>query len=104
MSPLGTIRKLIMTKIYYHATGTDWRKEQKYRFLDESGSVSGVDWTEITPDAKHNWLTEGMRDEFGTFLKLVGGPDDSDESIFNLSGYGVQTIAINGSLILIGIH
>ncbi len=60
-----------MAKIYYHATGADWRKEQKYRFLDESGSVYGVEWTEIAPDAKHNWLTEGMRDEFETFISIA---------------------------------
>lgn len=42
----------MMAKIYYHAVPADWRKEQKYKFLDEHGSVSKIDWTEITPDAK----------------------------------------------------
>ena len=41
-----------MAKIYYHAVPADWRKEQKYKFLDEHESVSKIDWTEITPDAK----------------------------------------------------
>ncbi|MEJ7624253.1 MAG: type ISP restriction/modification enzyme [Pyrinomonadaceae bacterium] len=85
-----------MAKIYYHATGADWRKEQKYRFLDESGSVYGVEWTEITPDAKHNWLTAGMRDEFETFISIgnkeaKASKNSAAEAVFVNYSRGVAT-------------
>lgn len=64
-------RKMFMTaKIYYARLPEDWRKEQKYKFLEEKQHIYNIEWQEITPDAKHNWLTEGMHDEFETFIPL----------------------------------
>ena len=57
-----------MAKIYYARTDEFWRKGEKYAFLEETQHVGGVEWQELQPDAKHNWLTEGMREEFETFL------------------------------------
>ncbi len=51
-------------RIYYARLDEFWRKKEKYDFLDEKTSLGGIDWTEITPDTKHTWLTEGMRPEF----------------------------------------
>ena len=41
-----------MAKIYYYATDEYWRKEQKYRFLDEHETISKIDWQEIEPRQK----------------------------------------------------
>src|SRR5688500_1240468 len=85
-----------MAKIYYHAVPADWRMEQKYKLLDEQGSVSRIDWTEITPDAKQNWLTEGMEMEFDGFISI--GDKESKaaktlvvETIFKTYSRGVAT-------------
>ena len=56
--------------IRYARVDEDWRKEQKYDYLDERQHLGNVDWTEIQPDAKHNWLTAGLQEEFETFLPL----------------------------------
>ena len=85
-----------MAKIYYHAVPADWRKEQKYKFLDEHESVSQIDWTEITPDAKQNWLTEGMEKEFDGFISIgnkeaKSSPKMESEVIFRTYGRGVAT-------------
>ncbi len=84
------------TKIHYASMGEDWRKEQKYDFLDAAGQASGVKWRTIKPDAKHNWLTEGMSKAFGTFLPLgtketkrATGADAS--AIFKTFSLGVAT-------------
>lgn len=53
-----------MAKIYYARLDEFWRKEQKYQFLEEKQHLCNIEWQEITPDAKHNWLTEGIHDEF----------------------------------------
>ena len=57
-----------MAKIYYHAVPVDWTREQKYQFLEKAGSIAGIEWTELTPDARGNWLRTPNDDEFGGFL------------------------------------
>ena len=39
-----------MAKILYHAVPGDWRKEQKYSFLEKTASVAGVKWQKLQPD------------------------------------------------------
>ena len=51
-------------KIYYHAVPVDWRKEQKYDFLKQAGSIAGVKWRRLKPDEKNNWITNGNDGEF----------------------------------------
>jgi len=84
-----------MAKIYYHAVPVDWRKEQKYRFLDEHESVAGIDWAEITPDAKQNWLTAGMEKEFDGFISIgnkeTKNSDTIEIAIFRNYSRGVET-------------
>jgi predicted helicase len=57
-------------RIFYARVDEFARKEDKYRFLDDARSLSGVEWQELEPDAKHNWLTEGLMNEFETFMPL----------------------------------
>ncbi len=85
-----------MAKIYYQAVPIGWRKEQKYKFLDEHGSVSNIDWTEITPDAKQNWLTAGMEKEFDGFISIGNKETKSltgkkTEAVFSHFSNGVKT-------------
>jgi predicted helicase len=56
--------------IYYARVDEFWRKEEKYDFLDSKDSIGNVVWEEKKPDARHNWLTEGMSEEFGSFLPI----------------------------------
>lgn len=83
-------------RIFYARVDEFARKEDKYRFLDETRSLNGVEWQELQPDAKHTWLTEGMRDEFESFLpigtKKAKASKSSDvESIFKNYSLGVVT-------------
>ena len=59
-----------MAKIYYARVDEFWRKEEKYAYLDEKQHRGNIEWQEIQPDAKHNWLTEGMHEEFENFLPI----------------------------------
>jgi predicted helicase len=81
--------------IYYHAVGADWRKEQKYKFLEETGSVADVKWKKLTPDTRGNWITSGTEEEFDGFIpigskeaKAKGG---TDLTIFKTYSLGVST-------------
>lgn len=85
-----------MAKIYYARLPEDWRKEQKYKFLEEKQHIYNIEWQEITPDAKHNWLTEGMHDEFEQFVPLgtkeaKAAKGAEVETIFKTYSAGVQT-------------
>ena len=80
--------------IYYARVDEFWRKEQKYDFLDEKKNRSNIDWQEIVPDENHNWLTEGMCDEFKTFLPMgtkEAKKANVGEAIFKTFSLGVST-------------
>ena len=38
--------------------------------MNSKGDYSAIDWQELTPDARHTWLTEGLQDDFETFLPM----------------------------------
>jgi predicted helicase len=80
--------------IYYHAVGQDWRKEEKYDFLDRKGSVSGVKWKKLKPDDRGNWITNDTDEEFDAFLP-VGSKEAkagmSVPTIFRTYSLGVST-------------
>ena len=59
-----------MAEIFYHAVPADWTREEKLRYLEKAGALGGVEWTEIVPDARNNWLRGGEREEFAQFLPI----------------------------------
>ncbi|MDM8561362.1 type ISP restriction/modification enzyme, partial [Candidatus Parabeggiatoa sp. HSG14] len=59
------------TKILYARVGEDWRKEEKYSFLDKQQHSFEIDWQIIEANnKKHIWLTEGLHEEFDNFIPL----------------------------------
>ena len=82
-----------MATIHYARLDEFWRKEQKYDFLDQHGHVGTVDWQVLAPDKHHLWLTEGMHDEFETFLPMGTKEAKAGEgnAIFLTYGRGVAT-------------
>jgi len=79
-------------KILYYAVTVDWRKEQKYQFLETKGSIAAVKWKRLTPDKKNNWLTSGNEEEFSSF-PIIGEKHAGTEpvSLFNLFCRGTCT-------------
>jgi predicted helicase len=57
-------------KIHYHAVPIDWRREQKYDFLNKAGSIAGVKWKRLSPDKNYNWLTNESDRAFAEFIPL----------------------------------
>jgi predicted helicase len=83
-------------KIHYHAVPVDWRRQQKYDFLNKVGSIAGVKWRTLHPDAQHTWLTNKSDGAFATFVPL-GSKDYRARSnlglptIFRSYSLGVST-------------
>ena len=83
-----------MATIHYARLDEFWRKTEKYAFLEEQGHVGNVEWQLIAPDKHYLWLTEGMHDEFETFLPM--GTEETkagqeENSIFTLFSNGVKS-------------
>lgn len=80
-------------RIFYARVDEFWRKEEKYAYLDEHQHRGNIEWQELQPDAKGNWLTEGMRDEFESFLAIGDkkAKDQTAKAIFVTFGGGVKT-------------
>ena len=80
-------------RIYYARTGEDWRKEEKYAFLEQAGNCQGLEWQELKPDNRHAWLTEGLQDDFETFLPMGSkeAKAGSDMAIFENYSCGLAT-------------
>jgi len=57
-------------EIYYFHTQEDWRKEDKFLFLDDKERCSAILWQRLAPDARHTWLTQGMRTGFQVLIPL----------------------------------
>lgn len=82
--------------IYYAATEESWRKEQKYRFLEETQDKQKVSWRIIHPDKNQNWLTESLRADFDGLLSIGSkaakqASSSNVETIFKQFGLGVKT-------------
>ena len=83
-------------KIYYSRVDEFWRKEQKYDFLNDKKHIGNIDWEEIQPDSKNNWLTKGMSLEFDSLIPLGTkeakvSKEPSIETIFKTFSLGVAT-------------
>jgi predicted helicase len=73
-----------------------WRKAEKFAYLEEKGHVGNIAWQELQPDAKGNWLTYNLHDEFDNFVPLgskmaKAGKDTDEGTIFKRFSNGVKT-------------
>ncbi len=80
--------------IYYARMDEFWRKEEKLDYLEKLEHIGNVDWQEIKPDKNYNWLTEGLEDEFETFLAIgnkTTKENFSCSALFINYSIGIQT-------------
>ena len=84
------------THIFYYRTDEFWKKKQKFDFLNEHENVGSIEWQAIQPDKRYTWLTEGLHEEFETFIPMGTreakvAKDDVDDVIFKTYSNGVKT-------------
>ncbi len=83
-------------QIYYARTDEWWRKEQKYEFLEKNNRYFEIEWCEVKPDKKYNWLTSDLQSEFEDFVS-VGNKEQKNSNkqienvIFKIYSRGVAT-------------
>ena len=83
-------------RLRYAATPAGWKRGQKTDWLAEAGDLNGITWQDLTPNARHDWLTEGQTDEWETFLPLVsqaekGSDAENETTVFDQYCPGVNS-------------
>ena len=83
-------------RIFYHCTDERWNKAHKFEFLKTSEHIGNIEWQTVQPDARHTWLTEGLRPEFEGFIPIgtkeaKAEKGEAVDVIFNTHSSGVKT-------------
>ena len=82
--------------IFYNGETVEMNKEATFECLDKCEHVGNVNWNPIQPDARHTWLTEGLREDFETFLPMGSKQTKAEKGeisgvIFHQFSSGVKT-------------
>ncbi len=82
--------------VHYHAFDDKQTGSAKLAELTKAKSIVGLEWTPLEPDAKHNWKTEGLHQDFADFLPIASKEAKASKSadgqaIFKTYSPGVMT-------------
>ncbi|WP_342662984.1 DEAD/DEAH box helicase [Glaciibacter superstes] len=75
--------------LHYRDIGDYLTREQKLTLVTEYGSIDGVPWVPLTPNAAGDWLNQ-RNDTFGTFPS-IGDKAAPHQAIFTTHSAGLQT-------------
>ena len=81
---------------FYSRIDEQWRKEEKYGYLDAKEQYGNIVWKPIKPDKRNTWLTEGLHAEFEVFVPLgskeaKAAKGNAVDVIFQRFSNGVKT-------------
>ncbi|HXB66645.1 MAG TPA: type ISP restriction/modification enzyme [Candidatus Acidoferrales bacterium] len=77
-------------QLHYHDIGDYLDRETKLQMINDFGSIGGVPWTRLTPNAKQDWINQ--RDPvFETFIPIGDKSNKSSSAIFSAYSLGVVT-------------
>ena len=85
-----------ITRLFYHRTDGLWNKKQKFGFLNGRQHIGNIEWQTILPDKRYTWLTEGLHEEFETFIPMgtreaKAAKGEADDVIFKIYSNGIKT-------------
>ena len=67
--------------IRYATVGTDWRKERKWKWLEEKQHIGGVKWKKLVPDERRSWLHDEESAGFTRFMPVGSKEAKASESL-----------------------
>ena len=84
------------SQILYNDETAEVPKERTFQFLADCAHVGNVTWRELQPNVRQMWLTEGLRDDFETFLPMgtkaaKAAKGAAEGTIFKTYSLGVST-------------
>jgi predicted helicase len=68
-----------------------WTRQDKYKELRRLGECTQVEFTIISDNTKHLWLTDGMADDWESLIPLGGRAASDESALFVLVSNGVKT-------------
>ena len=82
--------------IFYNSETAEMNKEATFDFLDACEHIGNVHWDHVQSDARHTWLTGGLREDFETFLPMGSKQAKAEKGeasgvIFHQFSSGVKT-------------
>ncbi len=72
--------------VRHAAVGEDWRKEQKWEWLEEKRSIDGVKWRTLKPDDRQTWLHD---EEVAGFTKFMAIGSKETKALDSLDGHAI---------------
>ena len=92
----GQSKPYLPAVVHYHAVDDKQSGLAKLEALRKAESINGLDWQILEPDAKSNWITEGLHQDFADFLPLASKEAKASHSpdvqaIFKTYSPGVMT-------------
>ena len=84
------------SQILYNEETAEVPKERTFQFLADCAHVGNVTWRELQPNARQMWLTEGLRDDFETFIPMgtkaaKAAKGETEGTLFKTYSLGVIT-------------
>ncbi|MEE6684232.1 helicase-related protein, partial [Limosilactobacillus fermentum] len=74
--------------LYYKDIGNNLSRRQKFDAISNAASVSGIDWTELTPDDNNDWLNQRDKN-YQTYRPLADEPHNA--GVFPKNALGIVT-------------
>lgn len=87
----GAVPPYKRAKILYSKLAGGQKGTAKLRHLSEKQNIDQLEWQELEPDERHNWLTENMHFEYIGFLP-IGTREAKSARVVEAGGIEVQTI------------
>ena len=78
------------SKVHYRDIGDYLTREEKLRTIASQGSLAGVSWQMVIPDAAGDWINQRSR-EYDTFQPLGSKKDTAADPLFESYSLGVAT-------------
>ncbi len=90
------IEKLSQATIHYYTINDEFDRQEKLMFLSKSSNISNIVWQQLQPDERYTWITEGIQQDFTSFLPFGSKQAKSSQShdlqvIFMFYSSGVKT-------------
>ena len=77
-------------ELRYHDIGDYLTREEKLSRIEEFGSIDGMEWRRLTPNAEGDWANQ--RDPaFDRFILLGDKANEASQSVFSVFSLGVST-------------
>ncbi|GAA5529051.1 type ISP restriction/modification enzyme [Herpetosiphon gulosus] len=83
-------------ELHYARLDEWWRRGEKYSYLNQHADYRAIAWQQLQPTNNGTWITEGMSDDFATFVPIGSkearsGSVGAESTIFNTYSLGVST-------------